>query len=174
VTVPPVVGGLSEGTARIPDSATSSTAVDSIANPDTITIAAVTADEVAPHLPLDTSPPIRAGAPAIPASSPSRGTAHPPAVPDPSPSRRSTPPDAAPRYPASEPGAHVRWARTWVNVRSERSGSSSPVRILDPGQRVTVDAPRLGWLRVAVEGVPLGYVDRSFLDTIPPGADPGR
>ncbi len=107
---------------------------------------------------LDTVPPIRAAAPVEfrPRPDPVVVTIVPP----------SAEADAA-EFPA-EP----RWAKTWVNVRAGRSGSSEPVRVLNPGELVGVDSLGLGWYRVLVDGVPVGFVDRSFLAPAPPDSLP--
>jgi hypothetical protein len=67
----------------------------------------------------------------------------------------------------------LRWATTWVNVRAGRSGSSEAVRVLNPGDQVGVDSLGRGWFRVLIDGVPVGYVDRSFLALAPPDSLPG-
>jgi len=79
----------------------------------------------------------------------------------------------AAQAPAAEFPEEPRWARTWVNVRAGRSGSSEAVRILDPGELVGVDSLGRGWYRVLVDGVPVGFVDRSFLAPAPPDSLPG-
>ncbi len=61
-----------------------------------------------------------------------------------------------------------RFATTWVNVRENRSGGTAAVRILNPGEAVLVDSLIGGWYRVVIDGRTLGYVDRLYLDTIPP------
>jgi len=77
----------------------------------------------------------------------------------------------APALPA--PPVDIRWASTWVNVRAGRSGSSEAVRVLNPGDQVGVDSLGRGWFRVLIDGVPVGYVDRSFLAMSPPDSLPG-
>lgn len=76
--------------------------------------------------------------------------------------------------PAVATSDEVRFAQTWVNVRSGRSGTAEAVRILDPGERVEVDSLRLGWFRISIEGHPLGYVDRSLLGPVPPSPSDGE
>ena len=61
-----------------------------------------------------------------------------------------------------------RYATTWVNVREARRGGTPAVRVLSPGDTVLVDSLRGGWYRVVVDGRTLGYVDRLYLDTVPP------
>ena len=61
-----------------------------------------------------------------------------------------------------------RYARTWVNVRESRGPGTPAVGVLNPGEAVLVDSLRGGWYRVVVDGHTLGYVDRSYLDTVPP------
>jgi hypothetical protein len=74
--------------------------------------------------------------------------------------------------PADQPpaarSALRRYARTWVNVRAGRSGAAPGVRILSPGESILVDSLRRGWYRVLADGRAQGYVDRTFLDTVPP------
>ena len=84
----------------------------------------------------------------------------------------TTPTSAAPAVttappPPPTPGLR-RYARTWVNVRSGRSGAAPGIRVLSPGDTVLVDSLRRGWYRVLVNGRPQGYVDRTYLDTSPP------
>ena len=107
---------------------------------------------------LDTVPPIKATAPAE-----SRPLPDPVVV-------TIVPPSA--EADAAEFPEEPRWAKTWVNVRAGRSGSSEPVRILNPGELVGVDSLGLGWYRVLVDGVPVGFVDRSFLAPAPPDSLP--
>ena len=107
---------------------------------------------------LDTVPPIRATAPAE-----SRPLPDPVVV-------TIVPPSA--EADAAEFPEEPRWAKTWVNVRAGRSGSSEPVRILNPGELVGVDSLGLGWYRVLIDGVPVGFVDRSFLAPAPPDSLP--
>jgi len=71
--------------------------------------------------------------------------------------------------PPPAPAAGLRrFARTWVNVRSGRSGSAPGLRVLSPGEAVLVDSLRRGWYRILVNGRPQGYVDWTYLDTAPP------
>jgi Bacterial SH3 domain len=65
-----------------------------------------------------------------------------------------------------------RFATTWVNVREARRFGTPAVRVLNPGEAVLVDSLRGGWYRVVVEGRTLGYVDRLYLDTVPPPDHP--
>jgi hypothetical protein len=102
-------------------------------------------------------------APALAAPDSAPAPAAAPTPTPPAPAVRSPPPPSAPAF--------RRYARTWVNVRSGRSGAAPGIRILSPGDTVAVDSLRRGWYRVLVNGRPLGYVDRTYLDTIPP---PGR
>ena len=66
----------------------------------------------------------------------------------------------------------TRYARTWVNVRDDRAQAAPSVRVLNPGEQVTVDSLRGGWYRLLAEGRPLGYVHRSNLDAGRPTARP--
>ena len=43
----------------------------------------------------------------------------------------------------------------------------------EPGELVGVDSLGRGWYRVLVDGVPVGFVDRSSLAPAPPDALPG-
>lgn len=65
-----------------------------------------------------------------------------------------------------------RYATTWVNVRQSRGGGTPAVGVLNPGEVVLVDSLRGGWYRVVIDGRTLGYVDRSYLDTVPPPEHP--
>lgn len=65
-----------------------------------------------------------------------------------------------------------RYATTWVNIRESRGGGTPAVGVLNPGEAVLVDSLRGGWYRVVVDGRTLGYVDRSYLDTVPPSEHP--
>ena len=163
VTVPPIAGGLDKQPAEVVvqiDTGGEGVVDGGVVQP---------ADELPPDSAatptmaisagrLDTVPPIRVAAPAesLPRPDPVVVTIVPP----------SAEPDAA-EFPA-EP----RWAKTWVNVRAGRSGSSEPVRVLNPGELVGVDSLGLGWYRVLVDGVPVGFVDRSFLAPAPPDSLP--
>ncbi len=105
-----------------------------------------------------------ATAPALPApetvQAPAADSSAAPGVP--------TTPAVGSRPPPVPPAGLRRFARTWVNVRSGRSGSAPGLRVLGPGETVLVDSLRRGWYRVLVDGRPRGYVDRTYLDTVPP------
>ena len=89
-------------------------------------------------------------------------------VPAPAADTAPIPPSAAVRSsPLSSAPGFRRYARTWVNVRTARSGAAPGIRILSPGDTVVVDSLRRGWYRVLLNGRPLGYVDRTYLDTLP-------
>lgn len=62
----------------------------------------------------------------------------------------------------------VRYATTWVNVRSSRSRHAPVAWVLEPGEVVLADSLVLGWYRVEVDGQTLGYVARPYLDSSPP------
>ncbi len=73
--------------------------------------------------------------------------------------------------PAAAPPAGApfqRYARTWVSIREGRTDSAPAVRTLEPGEAVLVDSLSQGWYRVVVDGQPVGYVDRTYLDAVPP------
>jgi len=65
-----------------------------------------------------------------------------------------------------------RYATTWVNVRESRRRGTPAIRVLNPGEAVLVDSLGGGWYRVVVDGRTLGYVDRLYLDTVPPPEHP--
>jgi hypothetical protein len=54
--------------------------------------------------------------------------------------------------------AVTRYARTWTNVRAQRSPKGDVVAVLLPGDTVLADSLKQGWWRVALEGQVLGYV----------------
>jgi hypothetical protein len=54
--------------------------------------------------------------------------------------------------------AVTRFARTWTNVRAQRSPKGDVVAVLLPGDTVLADSLKKGWWRVALEGQVLGYV----------------
>jgi hypothetical protein len=60
-----------------------------------------------------------------------------------------------------------RYARTWVNIRDDRSRSAASVGVLNPGDEVMVDSLIRGWYRVLVDGRLIGYVHRSTLTAAP-------
>jgi hypothetical protein len=161
VTVPPIAGGLDQDPAEVvvqTDSGGESAADSAVVQP-----AAEVPQKVASPTPtaslavsLDTVPPIIAAAPAE-----YRPVPEPVVV-------TIVPPDT---NEVVFEGEH-RWAKTWVNVRAGRSGSSEAVSVLNPGEPVGVDSLGQGWYRVLVDGVPLGYVDRSFLAPVPPDSLP--
>lgn len=64
--------------------------------------------------------------------------------------------------------AHTRWTRTWVNVRAGRGTDTAVVRVLDPGQPVTVGSKEGAWWSVYVEGHAIGYIANSELLPGPP------
>ena len=74
--------------------------------------------------------------------------------------------------PAPGPDAQLRWTLTWVNVRDARSPESEVVRVLNPGERVTVGDRARGWWMVYIDGAAVGYVANSVLDTIAPDSLP--
>lgn len=77
------------------------------------------------------------------------------------------PPSTVPPPPPAGQGVQ-RYATTWVNVRASRSGGAPTVGVLRPGDAVLVDSLRRGWYRVLVDDRTLGYVDRAYLDAVPP------
>ena len=161
VTVPPIAGGLDEKPAEVVVQADSSVelATDSVPVQPAIEAppeVAPTTTTVPPPVRLDTVPPIVAAAP----------VEYRP-VPDPVVVTIIPPDTSVVAFPEER-----RWAKTWVNVRAGRSGSSEAVIVLNPGEPVGVDSLGQGWYRVLVDGVPLGYVDRTFLAPAPPDSLP--
>ncbi|MEE8267389.1 MAG: hypothetical protein V3R97_00610 [Gemmatimonadales bacterium] len=159
VTVPPIAGGLDEQPAEVVvqiDTGGEGVVDDVMAQPPPDAAATPAMADSAGR--LDTVPPIRAAAPGE-----SRPRPDPVVV-------TIVPPSA--EADAAEFPEEPRWAKTWVNVRAGRSGSSEPVRILNPGELVGVDSLGLGWYRVLIDGVPVGFVDRSFLAPAPPDSLP--
>jgi ribosomal protein L37E len=94
----------------------------------------------------------------------------------------AVPPDSLPESvpPASSPTIStapaavapsmrgLRYARTWVNIRSARSRAAPSVRVLQPADSIQVDSLSRGWYRVLIDGRPAGYVHHSNLDSVPP------
>jgi hypothetical protein len=161
VTVPPIAGGLDQKRAEVVVQADSNVeaATDGVPMQPAIDVPpemAPTTTTTPPPVTLDTVPPIVATAPVE--SRP---------VPDPVVVTMIPPDGSVVVFPEER-----RWAKTWVNVRAGRSGSSDAVRVLDPGEPVGVDSLGQGWYRVLVDGVPLGYVDRTFLAPAPPDSLP--
>lgn len=161
VTVPPIAGGLDRAPAEVV--VQTDTVDDRVLDGDPrpadeapIAVASTPPSaEVANR--LDTVPPIRAAVPAA-----FRPTATPVVI-------TIVPPEAH----AAALSQDTRWAKTWVNVRAGRSGSSEAVRVLNPGDIVGVDSLGRGWYRVSVDGVAVGYVDHSLLAQAPPDSLPG-
>jgi hypothetical protein len=112
------------------------------------------------------APPV-ASAPVQPAPMDSAPVATPPVVPTPMAAETVTP---APARQAAR--GMRRYARTWVNVREDRSLGAAAVRVLSPGEAVMVDSLRRGWYRVLADDHTLGYVHRSNLGAVPPTARP--
>lgn len=162
VTVPPVAGGLGEDLAEV------------VVQTDTGGVGEGVVDGAMAQ-PAGGVVPSDAASASTMADSPSRLVTVPPI-------RAAAPAEYRPRPdpvvvtlvpPAAEFPEEPRWAKTWVNVRAGRSGSSEAVRILNPGELVGVDSLGRGWYRVLVDGVPVGFVDRSFLAPAPPDSLPG-
>lgn len=159
VTVPPIAGGLSQEPAQVvvqSDSGGSVVPVETAYS----TVTPPSSDKKAPAdrgVGLETVPPIVAS---LPVTSPAAEDTVVVAI------GLSEPTFAG-------PPEQQRWAKTWVNVRSGRSGNAAAVRVLNPGEPVGVDSLGRGWYRVSIGGVPVGYVDRSFLASAPPDSIPG-
>ncbi len=105
-----------------------------------------------------------------PAAKPAKDSA-PPAAPAPKPvkdSAQPVAPAAAPAAASIDP-AHQRYAQDWVKLRSEPSTTAPVLRVLQPGEVVTIDSLLDGWYRVVSDQQATGYVDRQYLDTLPPG-----
>src|SRR5512143_3812597 len=81
---------------------------------------------------------------------------------------------ARPVAPTRAPGpvnidpAHQRYAQVFVKLRAEPSNTAAVLRVLQPGEVVTVDSLQDGWYRVVMDEQAVGYVDRQYLDTMPP------
>ncbi len=61
------------------------------------------------------------------------------------------------------------WTQTWVNVRERPGTTSTVVKILLPGQPVSVINPDRQWSVVYVDGKRLGYLSVALLTERPPG-----
>jgi uncharacterized protein YgiM (DUF1202 family) len=86
----------------------------------------------------------------------------------PAPSEVKTPVAEQPSVPPATGAQSRRYSRMWVNVRRGRNPSARVIRVLKPGEAVLVDSLRQGWYRVLIDGRKVGYVYRSYLDTVPP------
>lgn len=107
---------------------------------------------------------------AVPASKPAKDSttrAEPALKPAQDSARPATPAVAA--APVGIDPAHQRYAQDWVKLRSEPSNAAAVLRVLQPGEIVTVDSLLDGWYRVVSDQQAPGYVDRQYLDTLPPG-----
>lgn len=82
-------------------------------------------------------------------------------------STRPAPP-LAPAEPVRIDPAHQRYAQVWVKLRAEPNNAAAVLRVLQPGEVVTVDSLQNGWYRVVGDEQQVGYVDRQYLDTLPP------
>lgn len=81
----------------------------------------------------------------------------------------AVPPTVSTAPAAVAPGVRgLRYARTWVNVRSARSRTAPSVLVLQPADSMQVDSLSGGWYRVLIDGRPIGYAHRSNLDSVPP------
>ena len=85
----------------------------------------------------------------------------------------SSAPLAPARAPATAAPGQLRYATTWVNVRAARGPRAAPLRVLDPGDSVTVDSLVGGWYRVVDRGRAVGYAHRRFLAARHPADLPG-
>jgi ribosomal protein L37E len=114
--------------------------------------------------------------PAPPAADTVLAAAPPPAVIQPD--SAVIPPVAAPQVDTTAPAPQdsqpvapprlTRWTITWANVRDGRTTESAVIRILRPGEAVSVAEPAGGWWRVYERGQPIGYVAIDLLSTQPP------
>jgi hypothetical protein len=84
-------------------------------------------------------------------------------------STSSVAPAPAP-VPAERP--LLRYATTWINVRAARGPRGTALRVLNPGDSVTVDSLVAGWYRVIDKGQPVGYAHRRFFASRHPGDPP--
>jgi ribosomal protein L40E/uncharacterized protein YgiM (DUF1202 family) len=93
----------------------------------------------------------------------------------------------SPATPAAKPPAAVaatiaapktvrsagrRYATTWINVRSARNNRASVVRVLKPGEAVSIDSLDQGWYQVVTADRIQGYADRRLLSDAPPTPAP--
>lgn len=121
--------------------------------------------------PVDTAPPIQVAAPPARQPDPPPRAVAPDTTPPPAqqtpvaqPPAVATPTPAPQPTPAVSTGLLRRYAKTWVNMRSSRSGSSAEVRVLNPGEAVMVDSLSRGWYRVVLNGQTEGYVAAMYLE----------
>lgn len=70
--------------------------------------------------------------------------------------------------PVSIDPTHQRYAQDWVKLRAEPNNTAAVLRVLQPGEVVTVDSLQDGWYRVVIDPQSVGYVDRQYLDTLVP------
>lgn len=65
--------------------------------------------------------------------------------------------------------ARQRYAQVFANLRAEPNKAAAVVQVLRPGEVVTVDSLLGGgWYLVVTAEQASGYVDRQYLDTLPP------
>ena len=76
-------------------------------------------------------------------------------------------PDAAPIVVTRRSNAQIRWTRTWVNVREDRTVNSPVVLVLDPGVPVEVGNRQGAWWEAHVDGKVVGYMSNAVLSEEP-------
>lgn len=123
-----------------------------------------------------TTPKPPAAAPADTTRAVAPASSQPPAATRPQARDTTTPPaDTArpePSQAAAEPisidPAHQRIAQVYANMRAEPNNTATILRVLTPGEVVSIDSLAQGWYRVVIDSVSVGYVGQQYLDTLPP------
>lgn len=90
-------------------------------------------------------------------------------IPDRPPTRPLVNPPLARADTAPPLESETLWTQTWVNVRERPGTTSTVVKILLPGQPVSVINPDRQWSVVYVDGKRLGYLSVALLAERPPG-----
>lgn len=91
-------------------------------------------------------------------------------APAPAPAAR-TPPPTRPA-PVAGRSSGRRYATTWINVRSARNNRAPVLRVLKPGEAVSIDSLDQGWYQVVTADQVQGYADWRLLSDAPPAPGP--
>jgi hypothetical protein len=80
-------------------------------------------------------------------------------------------PTAEPQFVTRPIDAEVRWTRTWVNVREDRTVDSPIVLVLNPGVPVEVGNRQGAWWEAHLNGKVVGYMSNAVLSSQEPETD---